>query len=760
MAAAPVTVKSVEADIPSTLLLANDAIVRDTLIRCVASYPCLTLTCRGSSARGKGGLDSTRCVVKDLLIEISSSPPIVERVKFAAKAKHPNLLGLLGVSVASAEDAVKIIKQSLTSSSALSPSVALTDDSFPETIEEISVVLETFMKTPEKFIFISLVYGHVAHGSLRDVIRSSGKESNPNTKSLWLKELDKYRIAYEIARVIVFLHSHNINHNKLKASNILLDDKLSVRLTGYIEGGYTCGATHMYQQVHMYPLQVHSRAWQSPDVLREVVAHWEESISLSYTCPPATCVARDDSDDAIAQLCPDSYSFGILICELFSMSDPFRGLVKGLTGYEENRLMRGSAGALSDKGKEAAEERAPSPSPPSSGSHLEVPVLTKKSSHGSCSSLQIPSLMNSPANSPSSSPAPLRDEPSPARGGRGFNAEKGKHVPQPSSSLEAASNVVYPDTTGESPSSVLLLFANICLNESHRPTLSTTYAQIMRRIVKKCTSKDKGSVPNFRTILEDCVRCRLQMEVSDVRGSALWKKEFLPHFSVRWSKFITGLYTSFELSPPDLLTCPPESQAVQQLQALRAILMNICGLPIDNDPEHDFIVTARNFNDLLQWFGPLQKLESLLSAVDAIVRKPWFHGCISGKEADKRLLSSRRDLHGKGSAHGLFLVRFSESEPGSYAISAVNRGEACRHYRVHHGPNLGYLVFGQTKRSLDEVVFHMAGELSLQRPCKGSEFEEMFQKNKQDDAGGGSPFTSAPASFSRYTAFRDEDLKR
>jgi SH2 domain len=43
---------------------------------------------------------------------------------------------------------------------------------------------------------------------------------------------------------------------------------------------------------------------------------------------------------------------------------------------------------------------------------------------------------------------------------------------------------------------------------------------------------------------------------------------------------------------------------------------------------------------------------------------------------------------------GTYLLRFSGSDPGSYAISAKSRSGATRHYRVYHKPDLEYLMYG------------------------------------------------------------------
>ena len=54
----------------------------------------------------------------------------------------------------------------------------------------------------------------------------------------------------------------------------------------------------------------------------------------------------------------------------------------------------------------------------------------------------------------------------------------------------------------------------------------------------------------------------------------------------------------------------------------------------------------------------------------------WFHGNISSIQAEDLLTEK---------AKGTFLVRFSSSNPGSYAIS-VNAEESVKHYKIWHKP--------------------------------------------------------------------------
>jgi hypothetical protein len=68
-------------------------------------------------------------------------------------------------------------------------------------------------------------------------------------------------------------------------------------------------------------------------------------------------------------------------------------------------------------------------------------------------------------------------------------------------------------------------------------------------------------------------------------------------------------------------------------------------------------VTVYKFAEFLKGFGPLK--QSILRVKD-ILSQPWFHGFLTNDEADRLL---------EPCEVGTFLVRFSKSTPGSFAIN-------------------------------------------------------------------------------------------
>lgn len=147
----------------------------------------------------------------------------------------------------------------------------------------------------------------------------------------------------------------------------------------------------------------------------------------------------------------------------------------------------------------------------------------------------------------------------------------------------------------------------------------------------------------------------------------------------------------------------------------------------------DLFITFKMFRDLLDWFGPLAR-DDFFESLANVLRKDWFHGNLSGTQAEQKLRSE---------AEGTYLFRFSATDPGSYAISVRSKNPPINHYRVYHKPDLGFLVGKVECKSLDEVLYRFKRDLALQRPLSHTPYEHLFR---------GSSSQATPNSVSRYTA--------
>eukprot|EP01090_Pellita_catalonica_P001561 TRINITY_DN11325_c0_g1_i2.p1 TRINITY_DN11325_c0_g1~~TRINITY_DN11325_c0_g1_i2.p1 ORF type:complete len:476 (+),score=67.83 TRINITY_DN11325_c0_g1_i2:34-1461(+) len=82
------------------------------------------------------------------------------------------------------------------------------------------------------------------------------------------------------------------------------------------------------------------------------------------------------------------------------------------------------------------------------------------------------------------------------------------------------------------------------------------------------------------------------------------------------------------------------------------------------DPADTGGVTKTKFKDLLKGFGPFG---CLIQNIRCVFASAWFHGFLTREEGTKLLLSAPP-------SPGLFLVRFSSTQTGSFALMRLKRG--------------------------------------------------------------------------------------
>uniref|UniRef100_A0A7N6BZU7 Tyrosine-protein kinase n=1 Tax=Anabas testudineus TaxID=64144 RepID=A0A7N6BZU7_ANATE len=108
-------------------------------------------------------------------------------------------------------------------------------------------------------------------------------------------------------------------------------------------------------------------------------------------------------------------------------------------------------------------------------------------------------------------------------------------------------------------------------------------------------------------------------------------------------------------------------------------------------------------------------------AMSTMETEPWFFKNISRNEAMRLLLNS-------GNTQGSFLIRESETTPGSYSLSVRdldhNSGEGVKHYRIRNMDNGGFYINAKISfNSLKELVEHHSRDADglctkLIKPCQ------------------------------------------
>eukprot|EP01088_Endostelium_zonatum_P019356 TRINITY_DN6649_c0_g1_i2.p1 TRINITY_DN6649_c0_g1~~TRINITY_DN6649_c0_g1_i2.p1 ORF type:complete len:1133 (-),score=354.80 TRINITY_DN6649_c0_g1_i2:85-3483(-) len=129
--------------------------------------------------------------------------------------------------------------------------------------------------------------------------------------------------------------------------------------------------------------------------------------------------------------------------------------------------------------------------------------------------------------------------------------------------------------------------------------------------------------------------------IPDPAGRKLWSELGQNTFSVTWSDFLAKLSK----------TTPTGTIPAADAKALHYIL----------DPSNNDRVTSFKFSEFLKGFGPLDKC---IENVRLLFSEDYFHGFLTSNEA--RALITGKPI-------GTFLLRFSETQPGSIVVSMINK---------------------------------------------------------------------------------------
>eukprot|EP01119_Soliformovum_irregulare_P017626 TRINITY_DN5265_c0_g1_i3.p1 TRINITY_DN5265_c0_g1~~TRINITY_DN5265_c0_g1_i3.p1 ORF type:complete len:712 (-),score=239.28 TRINITY_DN5265_c0_g1_i3:707-2842(-) len=173
------------------------------------------------------------------------------------------------------------------------------------------------------------------------------------------------------------------------------------------------------------------------------------------------------------------------------------------------------------------------------------------------------------------------------------------------------------------------------------------------------------------------------VEIADLDGQRFWIEHFGKEMLAEAEKFLKILGTTLNQQ------MPPE---------LKKILKHI----LDNS-NTGFISTYK-FSEFLKGFGPFR---SCVDNVTKITKNKWFHGFLTIEEA-KRFLW--------GQVVGTFLMRFSSTRPGSFALAFTAAPHSVTHVMIRTTPE-GFTISeeGEEKlfKSVDLIVNYYNSVLKI-----------------------------------------------
>ena len=246
-------------------------------------------------------------------------------------------------------------------------------------------------------------------------------------------------------------------------------------------------------------------------------------------------------------------------------------------------------------------------------------------------------------------------------------------------------------------------FGDMIIEDEERPSIGVdeqNHFPILTTLIEDCWKTDPDDRPYFEEVCEILTDALVETAiVYDEEGQRFWLKYFHDETNVKIDSFIKGMLKWFKLPRnPELYT----EEFAAHMKALRLMLVEL--------EDSNGKLTIEWFGKVLEWMGPFD--EKFLKRIREVCAARWFHGNTDLKQAN-RLLQERPD--------GFFLVRFSKSTPGYFAISAVVNGRV-QHQRVVHEPGESQVMWGHNKyKSLGKLVDNQKKTVLLQA-CPGSKY--------------------------------------
>lgn len=250
--------------------------------------------------------------------------------------------------------------------------------------------------------------------------------------------------------------------------------------------------------------------------------------------------------------------------------------------------------------------------------------------------------------------------------------------------------------------------------------------------IERCWADDPEQRPTFESMLKSNVFDDIILEqlISDAHSGArrFWVESFSPGaFVVKWEKFIAEFLVAANYQA--------DTEIGRQLHLCLFELLRVKA----KDGE---FVSIENFGDLLEWFGPWNLDSSTAKNVAArileLLKNPWFHGFMDSNEAKELLITGGNASKPKKVRKGSFLIRFSATEPGTFAIGVV-RNEKTQH--VHHGrisrlAENRYKLFQDVFASLDDLIractIGKTTKFKLTKPVEcATPFTKIFMSSKR-----------------------------
>jgi len=261
----------------------------------------------------------------------------------------------------------------------------------------------------------------------------------------------------------------------------------------------------------------------------------------------------------------------------------------------------------------------------------------------------------------------------------------------------------------------------VCQNHE-RPPIPEICEPSLKNLIECCWDHNPEIRPPFSEIIDRLTEILVDVAVVDQESKKFWKQFFLGEEEVPCSHFEKNIYEFLNLPLEPNEDDDKEKEVYNQNSQMIHLFF---ARPSKSQTETESLkVNIENFGRLMLWFGPMLAVDengnrtTILDNMRQICSKQWFYGEITTNQAVDELTQFLGDT---------FLIRFSESMPGWYTLSQVQRGDGVTkilHQRIKHNfPGGPYIKDRQSYPNLEDLV----EKCGYTKPCISPIYKRIFQ---------------------------------
>jgi serine/threonine protein kinase len=161
---------------------------------------------------------------------------------------------------------------------------------------------------------LAIVCEYAEHGSLHSVLHA--RRGDTREYEYELAYATRLRLLLDAARGMAYLHAQRIVHRDLKSANLLVDARFVCKVCDF-------GTSRVRSETSRMTGDVGTMAWSAPEILAGPLAAYDDRVDV-YRCTARG--AHGDARCGAAHLTGARRSFGVVMWEVLTRSDPFDGL--------------------------------------------------------------------------------------------------------------------------------------------------------------------------------------------------------------------------------------------------------------------------------------------------------------------------------------------------------------------------------------------------------------------------------------------------